>query len=101
MTEDASLDDFLDAGREAVESDEEDGGAGEDVDSRSGEGVEDSDGTTDPSEEPESEEPSDVTPATGVCEVHPDGAACVACDATVVRRWRDDGDLVCSDCKGW
>lgn len=31
----------------------------------------------------------------------PEGAACAACGDEVRRRWRDDGDLVCEDCKRW
>ena len=30
-----------------------------------------------------------------------DGADCEACGATVGRRWRDDGALVCGSCKEW
>ena len=29
------------------------------------------------------------------------GAACAACDETVERRWQQDGDLVCIECKDW
>jgi hypothetical protein len=31
----------------------------------------------------------------------PSGAVCASCGATVERRWRDEGDLVCTDCKSW
>lgn len=31
----------------------------------------------------------------------PGGAECTACGATTTRRWRQDGDLVCPDCKRW
>lgn len=31
----------------------------------------------------------------------PDGAPCESCGASVCRRWRDDGALVCTDCKAW
>ena len=31
----------------------------------------------------------------------PEGADCEACGATVGRRWRDDGALVCGSCKEW
>jgi len=31
----------------------------------------------------------------------PDGANCADCGATVERRWRDDGQFVCPDCKDW
>ena len=29
------------------------------------------------------------------------GAGCQRCGARVSRRWRDDGDLVCAECKEW
>lgn len=31
----------------------------------------------------------------------PEGATCESCGASVRRRWRDDGALVCADCKAW
>jgi hypothetical protein len=31
----------------------------------------------------------------------PDGVACARCGEAAARRWRDDGDLVCSSCKAW
>lgn len=31
----------------------------------------------------------------------PDGAPCAACGAVVEKRWRDDGELVCPECKAW
>jgi hypothetical protein len=42
-----------------------------------------------------------VTPTVSVYEFSPDGAPCAACGDEVVRRWRDDGVLVCQDCKRW
>ena len=31
----------------------------------------------------------------------PDGAPCATCGETVERRWRQDGALVCAECKTW
>lgn len=31
----------------------------------------------------------------------PDGAPCAVCGGQVTRRWHDDGDYVCADCKEW
>ena len=31
----------------------------------------------------------------------PDGAVCESCGASVTRRWHDDGQFVCADCKQW
>ncbi|MWG36643.1 DUF7573 domain-containing protein [Halomarina oriensis] len=57
-------------------------------------------GETDPTDD--GEEPSlTVRAAESTMDWTPDGAACAACEATVERRWRDDGRLVCLDCKQW
>ena len=42
-----------------------------------------------------------VTPAVSTYAFSPDGAPCGACGTVVEKRWRDDGDLVCPDCKQW
>lgn len=46
-------------------------------------------------------ESSSVEPATSTYAWSPDGGECAACRDAVERRWRDDGDLVCADCKSW
>jgi hypothetical protein len=48
----------------------------------------------------EPDESDTVDPAEPTATWRADGA-CEACGATVERRWRDDGALVCVDCKGW
>lgn len=86
MGEDASLDEFLDAGssESAGESDTDDKPAtsGEDTDTGST--------TTD-----------DVDPATTTYAWSGEGADCEACGAVVERRWHQDGTLVCVSCKEW
>ena len=42
-----------------------------------------------------------ATPATATSRYEPDGAACGACDAEVVRLWVGDDEAVCADCKPW
>ncbi|WP_233740808.1 DUF7573 domain-containing protein [Halobaculum saliterrae] len=42
-----------------------------------------------------------VDPADPTYDYSPDGASCGACGERVTRRWRDDGDYVCVDCKEW
>jgi hypothetical protein len=42
-----------------------------------------------------------VEPAVSTYDWTPPGADCEACGAAVERRWRDDGRLVCTDCKAW
>lgn len=75
--DDASLDEFLDDS--ASDGDDE-------READAGDGVED---------DPE------VTPTVSTYEFSPDGAPCASCADEVVRRWRDDGVLVCRDCKQW
>ncbi|MFC7167041.1 DUF7573 domain-containing protein [Halospeciosus flavus] len=43
----------------------------------------------------------DTEPAETTHAFDADGSECEACGATVERRWRQDGDLVCPDCKRW
>ena len=42
-----------------------------------------------------------VEPAVSTYDWTPIGADCEACGTAVERRWRDDGRLVCADCKAW
>ena len=30
-----------------------------------------------------------------------DGSECQQCGTRVARRWRDNGQMVCTDCKNW
>lgn len=55
---------------------------------------------SEPEPEPEPEQAS-VEPAVSTYDWTPTGADCQACGAAVERRWRDDGQLVCADCKAW
>jgi hypothetical protein len=49
----------------------------------------------------EEEDGGDPDLAVSTSDYRSDGADCEACGATVERRWRDDGALVCADCKAW
>lgn len=56
--------------------------------------------------EPDSESATDsnpepVEPAVSTYDWTPTGADCEACGGAVEKRWRDDGRLVCADCKAW
>ena len=44
---------------------------------------------------------TDTEPAQSTYAWSPTGESCEACGTTVERRWRDDGILVCEDCKEW
>ncbi len=44
---------------------------------------------------------SDGDPVVSTLDWRPSGAPCAACGQPSERRWRDDGDLVCSSCKTW
>ncbi|WP_336328077.1 DUF7573 domain-containing protein [Halovenus sp. HT40] len=58
---------------------------------------------TDDSEPTDGDEPASTTvdPAVATAAVSPDGAPCEACGTAVPRRWHDDGQYVCPDCKEW
>jgi hypothetical protein len=43
----------------------------------------------------------DPDPAVSTSDYRSGGADCEACGVAVERRWRDDGALVCADCKAW
>lgn len=88
MAEDASLDDFLDAGSEA----DEQGGDEREADERGGDkrGGEERDTA-----------PAVTDPGRSTFAWSPGGAECAACGSVVERRWRDDDGLVCEDCKEW
>jgi len=84
MGEDRALDEFLDGEDEAGDGGSENAGAGGDAEA-------DADG----------ESESDEARAVSTTAFAPEGTPCEACGATVRRRWRDDGALVCRDCKAW
>lgn len=81
MNGDRSLDEFVSGGDESsTESDDEVGDAvGSDAEESS----------------------ETVAPAASTYAWSPSGEPCDACGAAVERRWRDEGDLVCGDCKSW
>lgn len=45
--------------------------------------------------------PGDVEPAVSTATWTPGGGVCKVCDSTTERRWRENGTLVCVDCKDW
>jgi hypothetical protein len=98
VTDNRSLEEFVDAGagspdgEEAVEPAPEAGdaaGATEDAVRAAADAPE------------ASAEPPDVSPATVTCEWTPGGVPCDACGTAVERRWRDGDARVCVDCKEW
>lgn len=114
MSRDRSLDDFL-AGDEADGDEREtreradptptsgDTGAddGPDADADTATAT-DNDARTDGADTAEGEASGlDVRPAESTMDWTPGGAPCEACGGSVERRWRDDGRLVCRDCKAW
>ena len=95
MVEDRSLDEFAPA-----DSPEGNEGSAE----GHGEPAEESDSSlTEP--EPAAAVPDTphdgVEPATSTSTWTSAGVACESCGEKSVRRWIDDGALVCSDCKTW
>jgi hypothetical protein len=90
-----SLEDFLDGSKAAGESI-----AGEAPEDASNERADPSGETAEGSErDTENEGHSDLATATYAWT--PERANCAACGTAVERRWRDDGRLVCADCKNW
>lgn len=88
MGRDASLDEFL--------------GSDEDGEADTGAVDAEPDGVTaDDGEADGTEADGAVEPAVPTLDWTPGGAPCAACGATVERRWRDDGRMVCGECKGW
>lgn len=100
MPEDASLDDFLDAGDREVEPGEPDDEPSSEGDSVVESADDDQGDTTDPAEVTSAGEAA-VEPAGATYDWTPGGAACEACGVVVERRWRDEDALVCEDCKNW
>jgi hypothetical protein len=87
VSRDRSLDEFLGGEqRDAEQRDDPDG-----------------DGADDDPDEPVGDAEGDdaVEPAVSTYAFSPDGAPCAACGAVVEKRWLDDGELVCPDCKAW
>ncbi|MFB6084382.1 MAG: hypothetical protein ABEJ94_09075 [Halorientalis sp.] len=79
--DDASLDEFVDAGGDGADGD------GADGDTEPGDGS--------------ATDPDAVEPAASTYAWTGDGAVCAACGESVARRWRDGAELVCADCKEW
>ncbi|MFC6786590.1 DUF7573 domain-containing protein [Halobaculum halobium] len=91
MSEDRTLEEFAAA----------DGGGGEGGDAPDGTADGD-DPDVDATEAPSGAVDADaVDPAEPTYNVSPDGAPCATCDASVTRRWRQEGDYVCGECKEW
>jgi hypothetical protein len=116
---DSSLDEFLNAGDDAAEDefegDDSEGDAGtpdpgeaaavpEEREATEEGGVEATGGADDGDAAdggPDDGGTGAVEPAVSTYDWTPSGADCEACGAAVERRWRDDGRLVCGDCKPW
>ncbi|EMA57812.1 DUF7573 domain-containing protein [Halorubrum lipolyticum] len=89
MPEDRSLDEF----------------GGVDADGADGEATADADGAGSSSEPADAPDDipavDDPTPATATATWTAGGADCERCSERAERRWLDDGDRVCPDCKSW
>lgn len=85
MPEDRSLDEFAGTGSSDAEEPAADEGSGDAGDGHDVERLDDDPG-------------GDTATSTAWTAA---GAGCQRCGARVSRRWRDDGDLVCAECKQW
>jgi len=111
--EDTSLDEFIpdesEASPEEGETADEDRGDDQPADAVAEDGAtkaddsaaETDDESTDTGEASPSTDPEVVEPATTTYSWSGDSGSCEACGDAVERRWRDDGRLVCDDCKEW
>ena len=101
-----SLDDFIgedDAGDQRGEqADDAQSNAGEPTDDDPTPGGDAAGGTASGGEAVGRRSDGDAPePAVSTFDWTPNGAACAACGTGVERRWREDGELVCADCKAW
>lgn len=102
---DRSLEEFVDGDDEPDDPDEPDGSdATSDTGGDAGSAAESNEGAgTDGRKDGDATDDSDgtgVEAAVSTFEWAP-GADCPRCGAAAERRWRDDDELVCADCKGW
>jgi hypothetical protein len=95
---DRSLDEFAEETGEEGGADAEPSDAGGEPADTDAEGTPDADGDGATADEGRS---LTVRPAESTMDWTPGGASCAACGRSVERRWRDDGRLVCPDCKEW
>jgi len=91
VTEDASLDAFAGSDEAAVSDGESTDGAADEL----------TETAADDECESTAEAAPSVAPATSTYDWSPEGGECAECGASVERRWRGDGALVCADCKEW
>ena len=97
-----SLDDFAGGEDDETTDAADDAGAGDAAVERTAEPGPAADDTDDADDGDDEAGPSlAVRPAESTMDWTPGGAACAACERRVERRWRDDGRLVCIDCKRW
>lgn len=97
MTRDKSLDEFAADSDRETEAGGSGGSASNDVEESVGDDVEESAG--DDVEGVVS--PGAVEPAVSTSSFVPEGAVCAVCETGVTRRFMEDGNAVCADCKTW
>lgn len=96
MSKDRSLDDFTGGGADATEGEVDETDDAATIESN----VSDT-GDFGDTDDNDSVATDAVAPATPTYRFDPDGAACDVCDEAVEKRWHDDGQFVCADCKEW
>ncbi|MFC6756422.1 MULTISPECIES: DUF7573 domain-containing protein [Haloarcula] len=105
MSEDASLDDFL-GGESSEQSEADEEATGDDTEatveaaeSTAKTAADDTEATAET--DTETAETDDVEPAATTYAWSGEGTTCEGCGETVERRWQQDGELVCIECKDW
>lgn len=96
MGEDASLDQFL-----PDESDEQHSEPAEEPEPTASEAGGEQSETDAATEAPDASPGDDTEPAATTYAWDGAGEACADCGEPVERRWQQDGDLVCIECKDW
>jgi hypothetical protein len=100
---DRSLDEFAEARGEEEGADPDPSDDGVEPTDDGAAPTDDGDGTTEDGDGATDDDGRSLTvrPAESTMGWTPGGAVCAACGRSVERRWRDDGRLVCPDCKEW
>ncbi len=103
MGEDHSLDEFVGAGSEKSDGADVAGGDGTDGDETDlgDDPAAPATDAVDPASDAVDPASDAVDPATATSAWAGDGGECERCDGTAARRWNDDGEFVCPDCKEW
>jgi len=89
------------AGRRSSDDDPANGSGADETGAADGDGVDAATTQTAGSDDPAAVDVETVGPAVSTYVWSDAGGECAACGATADRRWRQDDELVCPECKAW